>query len=851
MDNLQTINEDILAPYNRILSDNVWDRPMLAKVIEEYYCLSNIPSEKRDQYVKDLCAKFQLYVQKYRFEFLSDMDIYELMGTIAIINNMATFEEDIPIDMRSQYRLIYQMYQMRQSNIDRFRIYLKGFEEYLELADNNENIISDDDNDILIDDWRASKLNDSKDMSKEQQIKSNDVTKKYKFIRPKYILTKDMKVQIEFSDIPLKKTDFDEIRLTVLVCDEPMDEEPRILYCYDNEDGKSIHKFTFDVFDCISEYDDAFNIRMVISCDNDVIYDSRDRLYRDVLCFEGGREKKISSCKSEIYYTIFYPLNQKIEFFGAERTPIDGIYEVNAFYMSLSDKFLIKRGNKVIAENKKIDKNKICIIWPKIEENVSFLYKEKIYDVVSIEDSVNIKVDKEYNPVKLVVFMNGKRISPKKWIREEVENGCLYKIALEGTKDNICDIKIMDNENYTQKEKSFYLSEILWEFDKLIYYSDEDYENSHITVDIDDEIYIQEFSREHDIITAEISNGAFKIKIPKMSIFNGNDEEWSISDKLLKKYIDWSEKLKIDAPDIFDIKMFIGDSSVNRLKDGCFALGNAVNGYNFANSDDGVNIMVTVQNNGEKSKYIIGRIYGSECFINIPTFYYEHGELKWDKGQGFIGDMEMELTLVINDSEYPLSLKSEVAIEEIDLPLGRYDFKITAPSDNRFSTEKILAEGRLDIGDENELRFLNSRIKIKMLKDIWGKSVRIATVYIKEIEYIGIEDIKSEGRAYPVYNGTMYYEYGEKEYEFYGYEYEYSSDKYCINPVKIVYLNENELSITDEEDDGLYYCHYQSKDKKGYLCNKYKITDREPAKINKKDYNVADLYIYEKERYNA
>jgi len=394
------------------------------------------------------------------------------------------------------------------------------------------------------------------------------------------------------------------------------------------------------------------------------------------------------------------------------------------------------------------------------------------------------------------------------------------------------------------EEKTFYLSEISWEFDKLIYYSDEDYENSHITVNIDDDSYIQEFNREHDTISVDISNGEFDIDIPKMSILKNNGEEWNIGE-LLKKDIKLGAKLKIDAPNIFNIKMFIGDNSVDVLKDGYFALGNAVNGYNFANSKDGINLSVIVQSKTEKQEYIIGKIHESERFVESPTFYYEYGKLKWDMGKGFIGNQETELTLVINDNEYPLSLKSEVAIEEVNLSIGRYDFKITAPSDNVFPLKKILAEGRLDIGDVNELRFLNLTIKIKEVTDENNKSVNIYPIYIKEIEYSGIQYVKSEERECPIYSGIMYYRKDGKEIKFSEYEYEYYNDKYYkVNPIRIVYLNEHVLSITDEEGDGLYYYHYKSKDKN-------RITDKQYTKANKDYYHVADLYIYEKERYNA
>ena len=68
---------------------------------------------------------------------------------------------------------------------------------------------------------------------------------------------------------------------------------------------------------------------------------------------------------------------------------------------------------------------------------------------------------------------------------------------------------------------------------------------------------------------------------------------------------------------------------------------------------------------------------------------------------------------------------------------------------------------------------------------------------------------------------------------------------YKINPVKIVFINEHTLSITNEEDDGIYY--YKYYDKIG-LNSHYAITDREPTFRNQNTYYLADLYLFRKER---
>ena len=75
---------------------------------------------------------------------------------------------------------------------------------------------------------------------------------------------------------------------------------------------------------------------------------------------------------------------------------------------------------------------------------------------------------------------------------------------------------------------------------------------------------------------------------------------------------------------------------------------------------------------------------------------------------------------------------------------------------------------------------------------------------------------------------------------------EYISEKgyqlYRVNPVRIVYINHHTLSITNEDGDGIYYCKVFNRETMEYS---YLITDREPTQYNKKNYLLADLYIYQ------
>ena len=66
-----------------------------------------------------------------------------------------------------------------------------------------------------------------------------------------------------------------------------------------------------------------------------------------------------------------------------------------------------------------------------------------------------------------------------------------------------------------------------------------------------------------------------------------------------------------------------------------------------------------------------------------------------------------------------------------------------------------------------------------------------------------------------------------------------------VNPVRIVYISDTSLSITDPDGDGLYYYSYYDR---GLESVVYSLTDHEYTKVNKQRYSNADLYSYRTER---
>ena len=184
------------------------------------------------------------------------------------------------------------------------------------------------------------------------------------------------------------------------------------------------------------------------------------------------------------------------------------------------------------------------------------------------------------------------------------------------------------------------------------------------------------------------------------------------------------------------------------------------------------------------------------------------------------------------------------------MPIGNYHYEISILSGSLFKkTKEVIAQGECIIGDANLLRFKERRIVIDAVTDSGNENaghVRIRRCYIDHLIFRGVEET-SEGLC-PVYEGILY-ALGSN-----GERFEYSSSEFVnkrgikkliVNPVRVVYIGETTLCITDPEGDGLYYYRYYDKIADRTI---YSITDREYTKENRRAYSTADLYIYRMER---
>ena len=159
--------------------------------------------------------------------------------------------------------------------------------------------------DLLCNQWIESKLRSAKEVrNRGCNIVSRNVAIDYTRIRPQYSLSDETSPVIMLPDVRLKKTDFNKVELKVYTGNIVV--ESKTLSFYGNELGKTLKGFDIDLDKCMKRGDGSLNIRVVLSCDDEEIYDSRESLYRECLCFSKGKECDIKEAVKGSY-SIFAP----------------------------------------------------------------------------------------------------------------------------------------------------------------------------------------------------------------------------------------------------------------------------------------------------------------------------------------------------------------------------------------------------------------------------------------------------------------------------------------------------------------------------------------------------------------
>lgn len=691
----------------------------------------------------------------------------------------------------------------------------------------------------------------------EHQVQNGqrDIAIDYSRIRTKMVLKNGNDVQLVVPDIRLKSENVSKAMLTFYYSGAIVYQQS--LSWYGNELGKTLNGVSVSL-PAFNRDVNELDIQVRITCDNEEIYNSDDTLYRHMLIFSGTTEINVGQLKRG-NYTLVMPYTVAFEAEKTEATDIDTfkVGGLKAFFVELKDGFVLTVGGKLLSFDS-IGGTDIRVFPPA---------ESTVLPTVSVEDAeyyfayrggfCNIILGNAEFVRQYIVLKNGERIEFSELPKIENNGGLAFNCLIEG-KEDICRIQVinLDNERLVFDRSFLLIGSAKGDFNREFYYSQNDYIDARFMISIDDFSETVLFTQEDEEVSVPYRNGQLHIVIPKIQIeetsgmwMNGTAQAYYIGN------IPQSSLLMVKSPAKTEVRFTIGGKDIMYDGQGVVTLGNVLQSFAGTDTFSLTEIQMVVKGIRQSDCYTLARVFYKERFLKTPEFWTENNRLFWNQGGGFIGKEGRKFTLALFRNEDSLTeFELDEGIESIEIPadmeIGNYRFKISILSGSLFKKVKeVIAEGDCIVGDKNLLRFKDRRIVVDAITDESNEGaghIKIKTCYIDNIEFTGMEDT-SEGYR-PVYKGILFTE------GYHGERYEFSFDthtnkrgvtKMMVNPVRIVYVGDVVLCITNSDYDGFCYYHYYDR----YLEKMvYALTDHEETKANKHKYSLVDLYLYRTER---
>ena len=700
--------------------------------------------------------------------------------------------------------------------------------------------------DILCDEWMRKKTVQALLLRENRlQQSGRSVVGDYDKIRPRYVLSERGEVLVSISDVRLQSADVSSILMDVYRGNRKVDIQ-RMAY-YGNELGKTMEGQDIEIASFSLPYERLFDIRIMIRCDGDVVYDSQNTLYREILCFQDGKEVDVDGCECG-NYVFAYPLTRNLEFSHAS---INDVYEGNFVisHVQLQDGFNVYMDGVLLCFDKSglNTDNSVELITPDTLKDVSFVLAGKQYEVLKNDCYLTLMARRKTDLDPYVIKVNDRILEHEDGMIDYDASAVYLRYPPVETKDGIYDVMLgyLGNKGVRDRKLYKWKPSLSYSFNKPFYYTEKDYDDAYVIVETEDGKKRMNVRQGDEIVQCNMDGGYLEIKVPRIVVSDENGTIYNEGTEVYQDEILPAKRLHVKLPADVKASLYLMGKKIVEERTGIFTLGNTFYSLGEKEEDELV-VRAYFKKGGYSHKYDIAKIALKEHFLARIEFDYREDSLYWNHGNGFVGNKDGKMTLRIFANEtfsYNLDLDSDLVCEKPNLPIGRYPYEIVKTTGSLFSRkETVLAKGKLQIGDENAMRFLDRIIQIKAITEGDINNSRqfdIRWTYVDSIKYKGIEFVGSEQRDCPVYEGIMYYTTRNgKRINFSDVT---KGPKSKINPVKIVYINGFTLSITDLEDDGLYYERKLNMDK---MENTYRITDDSLAG-KKMNCGIPDLYVYE------
>ncbi|MBQ6482360.1 MAG: hypothetical protein IJI45_14695 [Anaerolineaceae bacterium] len=708
----------------------------------------------------------------------------------------------------------------------------------------------------LCDEWMIKKLQGlSETKRRDSSSEGRAVAIDYTRIRPYYSLRSERDIEIIFPDVRLAQNNFSTLQLTVYHGERAVIQKS--LGFYGNELGRTMKGFSLNMEDYLRRSDsESFDPQVIISCDNEEIYNSEKVLVRGCLAFRNRTEADMSSLEQG-EYSFFLPGSAKVEFINTEVTIIKENQYLKGYYLNLQKDFAIHVNDMLAAFDNAQGGEALRIIIPGGGSDVSFIANGLYYTVVSGAETVHIISTEREDEKRYRLAVNNNMIDLQSLPFEESAGVRVYKFQIGRLGEEELTVRMIDlaNDRLILRRNYKIIKNLSYRFNRPYYFTSEEYKEAKIRF-FDDKGTVKEYSLSPGDTRIRIPyrTGELEIPVPTIKVIDNANAEWDGSNQYWIKDIPQERFLYVKAKPGLSVAVLLEKQSIGTESANVFALGNAIYGYSDTEGKEWLRVYLSVSMKDQVTQtYLLGKIAVKEQFVEKPIIKVEDGKLRWNSGYGFIGDTSGCFKITICDGteyekHYDLRLNEELIADDLQIPLGEYKYTISKQSGNLFFLQLIpITSGSFCVGDINELRFLNRTIQIDTITfedSTKSAAVKIRPCFIDKIEYKGLQYVGSEDRKCPVYSGILYFisESGKRH------EYSYTDKTdgkghllYQMNPVKIVYINDSTLSLTQDTGDGFYYNRFFDK---RTMTNVYQLTDWEPTDKTKGNYYLADLYSY-------
>ena len=711
--------------------------------------------------------------------------------------------------------------------------------------------------DTLVDLWFKNKteyyFKYKRNIEKSGGAVSHRIAFDYTHIRLDYRFNNDT-VYIDVPDIRLASSTSDACYFEIYSQDELVDRKS--LKCYGNELGRTISGFTYSLTDYISIAENGeIAPRIMIKCGDAVIYDSAQKLRRKYIFFSGEREKELSAVEVG-GYVVVSPVDIDISGACVESSIIKTIGEFKYQFIDLQDDYSLVVDDIIVSFDRR-KSEKIRVNLPHYVKGASYVEDGLEYSICKSNGEISIAVDENDVEQKYVILLNGKRIAFSDLKCNSGEGMNIYTMPSQAWEDDKNRLQVVDFScNKIAVDKRFiFIPSFSFEFDSNFYYLESEIQECCLEYSIAGEDYEIANEGSESVLSAEYLGGEIQFEIPIVRLTDLEGKDWIKREYFINE-IDRGLYLKLNTVPGVVGKISVGDTEVQRDMMGLFTLGNTLN--SLMDPETEVLKLVLTDQDGLTKKYNLGKVLFKEQFTSAPHIEYVEGRLMWDCGYGFLGDKSKETFIQITnenaDIVYKETLDLDVSLiaDNLSIPDGSYTYSIFRESDDLFSLDNTeLAQGCFVCGNYDKVRFNNSRIVISQIvfdNPVSTGVVNILPVYIDNIKYNEelSQEEGSEGIC-PTYTGTMYFINPEGKRHDYAFENEYRNEndiRVKTNPVRIVYINDTVLLVTDYDNDGLMYRFYYDKNTHEKI---YHITDHKARSFDQGNYYLVDLLRYGKE----